>query len=227
MNKYLLELLKKMPSFTVDRRDEYSILKGSLILNHKGSVNFYKKFEMEIIIDNKYPNILPKVYELSNILSKDYHINPDGSLCLGTDFDIRLKLYPEYKLIDYIEYFIYPFLYNSLYYKNYKVSPYGERSHGEEGIIESYIDFFKIEKTRAKDLFSNLNKRKFKRKLIYKDKLNKYLCPCGSGKKIYQCHKEEIKRLKNTIKKQDIEVIFNINQYINEEKDKCRVKKKD
>lgn len=198
MSSYIQTLLNKYPTlFIKSTFNSYVIIEGSLTLNHQVKeldVAFYKEIQIKIKIDKNYPAILPKVYEIGNKISSPfYHINPDKSLCIGTELDVRINLYPLYSLVDYIEKFIFPFFYSYFYYEKYKISPFSERSHGNLGIFESIQDFFKLKnKKETLNFIKTLSKRHYNRIFNHKKKIPNYFCPCNSGKKIYSCHKEEL-----------------------------------
>lgn len=146
-------------------------------------------YDMEIIISDSYPIKIPVVKEVGcRIMSKFEHIYSDRSLCLATEGNIHIELNPNYDLLDFVEKFVIPFLFSYSYFEKYKVVPYGERSHGLDGIIEFYKDYFNVVDYNAvfKLLDYTCNK-------IYR---GHDLCPCGSGKRIRNCHKDSVLCLK-------------------------------
>lgn len=199
LNTYINDFLKKYSNFKIENIGEKINLIGELTLNHESKnkgIAFYKKFNIKIVINFNYPLSLPMVFETNQTLNSNYHINPDKSLCLGTDLDIRLKLYPKYSLIDFVENFIFPFLYSSMYFDRFQESNSKERSHGTTGENESILDFFEInDSKKGSYLISNLLKRKYKRALIFKRNLYNHNCICGNNKKLYQCHKKQLELL--------------------------------
>ncbi len=99
-----------------------------------------------------------KVYETGNRIEKiaDRHIYDDGSCCL------ELSMPEQKKLSDFIRCFVCPFFVWQAYYEQYnEVPPWGEWSHGIEGIKEFY------------DSIKNIGRN---------DR-----CICGSGKKYKIC----------------------------------------
>lgn len=147
-------------------------------------------YEIEIIISDFYPIKIPVVKEVGRrILSKFEHIYSDRSLCLATEANIHIELNPNYDLLDFIDKFVIPYFFSYSYFEKYKVVPFGERSHGVDGIIEFYKDCFNVESYRAvlQLLEYTCNKR-------YR---GHDLCPCGSGKRIRNCHKNSVLSLKD------------------------------
>lgn len=139
-------------------------------------------FDIEVIIDKTNENP-PIVFEKRRI-EKFHHRFTDGSLCLGIPMEISVFLKKNrFSIIKYFEYYIIPYLYGFLYYEKYSIMPFGERSHGLQG----YLEYFR-------DIFGLSNEVKTKEFLIYLMNNTEYrghhICPCGSGKKIRDCHKD-------------------------------------
>lgn len=209
-SKYLNFFLKNNINFKeIKANENISVLEGNLVLNHTFEGEpIYKSLIVKIIFYKSYPHKLPEIYSISPKIKISYHINPNRSLCLGTELEIRKKLvYQDYSLESWINEFVYSYFYSYFYYIKYKRSPYGERSHGDIGDIEAAIDFFNFKNF---DLFYKFLKkftsiRKYRRILKYKNNNLKKYCPCNSGKKINDCHIKEILLLKKIYKKKTLE----------------------
>ncbi len=215
MNKFISDLLEKYPSLTIKEYNEkYTVLIGELVLNHEyKNISIYKELNVEVIIPYNYPEKLPEIHETGRLLEEKYHINNTGSLCLGTEIDVRWKLAPDYLLSDWIEKLVFPFFYSYFYYKSYQVSPFGERSHFERGILESIQEFFKLKNMKETYIFiKNFSRRKYKRMIKYKKSLPNHFCPCGSGKKIHNCHKKELSDYKFLFRKYETNFIENLEE---------------
>lgn len=205
-NKYILDFLEKNHKFKVMETKEGKVeLVGKVVLNHKNkdsNIKLYKELNIRIKIDENYPQVLPKAYDEEEVLSRNYHINGDGSLCLGTDIDIRIKLMNDYSLENWVEKLVMPFIYSSEYYTRYGESPFGERSHGTLGILESFKELFDLENDKqAYFLIVQLSRRKYRRIFDFNKKIKNKKCPCGSGKNIYSCHLVGMRTLETVNKK--------------------------
>ena len=215
-NKYLLEFFTKYKNFVLvkDSKDYYEIT-GILELNQSSSytnINIYENIKIRILMYKNFPDTLPKVFKIENQDDK-FHINPDNSLCLGTDLDIRKSLYPDYSLNVWIEKFLLPYFYSYFYNKKYKHVPFGERSHGIIGEYEALQDFFNLNDFKSVYyLVNNLLKRKYLRMLKYKNKIRFLPCPCGSEKKIEKCHKNEISLFKKIYIKNNFKILHEIKE---------------
>ena len=168
------------PEVAIRQEASSVIFEGRFILRGR-----YKDFIMEaaprlkLVMDNNYPHILPKVFDTDDIIVYDHKFQ-DKSLCLATPIDIKLRLLSSKNISDYIEGFLIPYFISYKYWEQsgQKIDIYGDRSHGEKGIIESLADFFNIEgndEIRIRLLFSWAAKiNKFK-KLVPKENQDNFI----------------------------------------------------
>lgn len=204
INQKIEKFLEIYPSLEIlNVSADEIVLEGIVILDNKHEgIYMYEEVYLKIKIPVDFPKKLPRVYDEKKKLNKNYHINYDFSLCLGTDLDIRRELYPDYDLVKWMEQLVMPFLFASKYYTLYSVSPFKERSHGGNGILESILEYFP---NQDKDKLKNLIlKRNFYRGLIFKKNSLRIICPCGSGKYIKKCHNKEMENLKKILKNKDM-----------------------
>lgn len=160
-------------------------------------------FELEIRID-KIRYTLPIVFEKRRI--KNFHHKfVDGSLCLAVPMEITLFLKKHKNdLTMFFDNFIIPYLYGYTYFEMYNVMPFGERSHGVDGYVEYFNDIFGINNKKHTETFIQyiINNSKYR---------GHHICPCGSNKKIRDCHKDIIFHYYN----ENNEVVLNeIKKYI-------------
>ncbi|MDA9774629.1 hypothetical protein N9B82_06690, partial [Saprospiraceae bacterium] len=83
--------------------------------------------------------------------------------------------------------------------------PQGEYSHGGEGVLESYKEYFKHD--------IDLEVLGFVRSVLGRSYRNK-LCYCGSGKPIKFCHVERFKNLHHMSRYQLKEDIREMREYL-------------
>lgn len=143
----------------------------------------WKTFSVRILIPSKYPNILPSIYETGGEIpiEPDWHINFDGSCCVGPNTKIYRKLDFKITLKRWLDIVVLPFLFDQVY-KLEKGEYIGkEHAHGNKGLIEDYKEWWRLES--QEDVVNKL-------KLITKK--NKYPrnepCFCGSKLKYKKCH---------------------------------------
>lgn len=162
-------------------------LKGRILINRNAlGFKLYKSYYMEIIIPLESEKT-PYVIDLGGHIEDNYpHKYSDGKLCLETDTQIRVRFLDGLSIIEWIEEYVEPYYFSYEYYQRYGRYPFGERSHGAVGLIETYSEFFK-----EKDLMKTVLLMKAIAASNYRGHA---LCPCGSGKKYRQCHGECTKR---------------------------------
>lgn len=144
-------------------------------------------FQIKIHLFN---DSLPQVWEVSNKIRKNYsHLYDDKRLCLATDLEQELYL-RTHTIIDWIKEYIEKYFISYIYYKRYGVFPFGEHSHGNEGIYEFIQKHYKIDSlSEAKNIYEYVCTKKYRGHLK---------CPCGSNKKIRNCHGELISKILNS-----------------------------
>jgi len=165
------------------KQHEGYIFYGNLCLNHKyNDIILNNELYISMFVPFTFPNELPIVKDIEKKIDNKFHKNANDVLCLACDTEIILDLKSRENatICDFIERYLLPYLYSYTYFKKYGKTPFGDRSHGSEGIIEFYKDYFKLEDIDIAFLF-----------LEYMS-LKKYrghnLCLCGSGKKLRNCH---------------------------------------
>lgn len=182
---------EKYPAFEISKRENDYIFSGELILNHVfEDVRMTGKFNLEVVVPGDFPLAFPKVKELSNCIDENYpHRYTDGQFCLASDLELKMFFSQDTDICSFIEKYVVPYLYTYRFYEEYGVYPYGERSHGPMGDLEYLKDLFGVD-----DWGQILDIMLFVVQSPYRGHL---LCPCGSGKRIRNCHGEILKKVMN------------------------------
>jgi hypothetical protein len=182
------ELVKKYSGLLLLQKGGVFTITGLLSFSAKFNANLLTdEYSIEIRIPNDYPDSLPSVFEMGNRIPNDFHKNPDKSLCLGAPLALRRTFLNNPSLIGFIENCIIPHLYLCSYKSEFGLLPYGELSHGWQGILEYYQNMFKVF-----DEWKVLRMLKF---LIESDYRAHSRCPCGSRKRLRECHGGLMKNL--------------------------------
>lgn len=123
------------------------ILKGNLCrqLRHDsfGTINI--DYSLLIHIPLNYPENPPIVFESKGAIhnSPANHINPDGSLCLGSPLRLKILLKRNPDFNHFFEKCILPYLYAvTINIKEKGGFPFGELAHGATGLFLDFQDFF-------------------------------------------------------------------------------------
>ncbi len=182
-------LLQEQPKLSAQQIDDGYIIKGLFILNHEyNHIPLYDDYEIEIQVPNEFPRLFPRIRETSGKLPSDFgHWYANGELCLGTRCEIADFLDEHPSLAEFVNGLVVSYFYSVTYFKKYGKVPYGERSHGMFGIIESYSERYGTEDINLLiKLLSYLAG-------IYEFRGHKS-CPCGSGKNFRNCHGKQLLR---------------------------------
>jgi len=138
-----------------------------------------------LVIPDEYPKSLPMLFcndpklPIGNI---DRHIMSTGQACLGVYAEIGTHWLPGSSIVDFLHNLVAPFLVWQAYYERHGTAPsWGERSHAEKGILEFYREFLETTVDGVAVSFMRLLARK-------NHPQGHEPCPCGSGKKLRDCH---------------------------------------
>lgn len=119
----------------------------------------------------------------------EYHVNPDGSLCLGSPISLQMNCGGSCASLSvFAEKCITPFLYSiTLVLEGYDF-PYGELPHGKEGLFVDYMAKFGANnKRQVVSILESLAKKK--------RVANKRMCPLGCGVLLGKCaYRNELNR---------------------------------
>lgn len=141
------------------------------------------EFEIAIEVPHVFPRDIPIVFETGRRIprSPEFHINSDGSLCLGSPVRL-LAIAADYPtLLSFVERTLVPFLFAIS--KSLSIGrsfPFGELSHGTPGALADYQDMFGLKSAHQVKLAI--------RALSLRKRIaNKYPCPCGCGVRLGRC----------------------------------------
>lgn len=151
------------------------------------------RFTIEITFPNDYPHTLPQVRETAGRIpyTADRHVNPhDGTSCLCIPDEWFFQR-SDKKFITFLKGPVSNYFLSQKYFEVYGEWPLGERQHFNDGLLDFY-----------EELLGTRDPQVIKRYLEYlsRDKIKGHWdCPCGSGKRIRNCHRETLADLKNKI----------------------------
>jgi hypothetical protein len=140
-------------------------------------------FDLRILISQCFPRHVPQVIETGGRIPKiaDYHVNPDGTLCLGSPLRLLLQLSRDPTLPGFATICLVPYLYAVCYKLRFHGPlPFDELAHGMQGILSDSIELLHLQtpaQARAALELLALKKRR----------ANKHPCPCGCGKRLGKC----------------------------------------
>ena len=138
---------------------------------------------LRIGVPADFPAALPSVVELDHKIPRngDFHVNPDGSLCLGSPLRLLLKLSKEPTLPGYASHCVVPYLYAISHKLRFGGQlPFNELKHGRPGEIEDYVELFGLKQAEQAEQAIRLLG-------IKKRIANKAACPCECGQLVGKC----------------------------------------
>lgn len=148
-----------------------------------GSDEIEDNYKLEIIVPEKFPQALPKVKEIGGKIPRngDFHVNPDGTLCLGSPLRLLKKIYKFPNLSGFVNKCLVPYLYAVSYkLRNGGDFVFGELAHGDQGIVEDYSYLFGL--TNPAQITEAIQLLGIKKRVA-----NKRPCPCGCRKRLGAC----------------------------------------
>ncbi|MFP3790854.1 hypothetical protein [Bacillus subtilis] len=182
----LVEFLNDYPEMSIKPLHGGDItLKGKFkfIASFNGHPSIEDSYSLELVISKEFPYELPKVYELEGKIPRDnkHHINPDGTLCLGSPLRVLMQLYDEPTLNTFAENCLVPYLY-SVSHKLHYSGPFifGELEHGIQGVLDDYLDIFGLDSPKqVLDVLFLLGVRE--------RTAHRQPCPCNCGRLLRKC----------------------------------------
>lgn len=184
-NICLEEFLSQNPKMRLSRMNNNEIvIEGNYNINAQmeGAHHIEETYELKLVIDKNHPRLIPKVFETGGKIPRapDYHINHDGSFCLGSEIKVKSVLFDKPDIVSFSENLLTPFLYSICHKIKFNSLPYGELDHGENGLIDDYQQLFGVkDKQSVLWALEALGRRK-------RD-ANKLPCSCGCGERLGKC----------------------------------------
>lgn len=180
----LNSVIKKFPNLMITELDGIKALKG--ILDIKDASNdVVGSFSIEIKFRMDFPYRFPILYEVGEAIPNiaDRHKYSDGKCCITVLPDEILKCKDGISVLSFIEKYVIPYFANQIYYLQHGKYLNGEYSHGKDGFIEFYTNFFRT----SNKLKWREDVERVRSGTIIKMDRNKP-CFCGSGQKYKNCH---------------------------------------
>ena len=168
----------------------YLVFENGVVSNPAGPIS---EFEIDMVLPARYPHREPKVYEVGGRIPRkpDRHINSDGDCCI-TVWEHWLLTAPDHSFAAFLDGPVNEFFLGQHSYESTGTWPFGERSHGQKGLVEAYADGLGIPHRK-----SSLNY--YLRLLSQAWPKGHWLCPCGSGKRLRYCHRADLMHLHDRV----------------------------
>jgi hypothetical protein len=184
------DLEKKYSDLYLTVEGDLVYLRGTIPILHGGAE--LDRFQVEVIILPEFPKQIPMIRETGDRIPNTayWHTYAQGALCI---------IVPEDWLMDANYTSITAFLDGPV--RNYFIShaiaecnvtrPMGERQHDSKGLYEAYGEMVGSSQPAVIEKYLEyLTKKKIK---------GHWKCPCGSGKRLRDCHRADIVNLQKKI----------------------------
>ena len=184
----------EFPHLHVRVRDSYTVLAGDLPLVLDSRV--VDTFAIEIVIPpHGTRHTVPVVREIGGRIPwvADRHVYPDGRACLFVEAEYWFKHPDGLSLLEFLRGPVTSYFVGQMSYEQEKRWPFGERSHGALGVVEFYAPLVGSRDPRVI--------KRFVQMIVAKKLRTTWCCPCGSGRRLCNCHGECVRMLRGRIKR--------------------------
>lgn len=200
---FVQEFFPKL-SYFWNSKSKHWIITGDLdICDTEG--NYWETFNIIIGIPQNYPHCIPIVVENSTIIHRDidWHISQEGVCCVDIEYNLIVMSRRGININSFIRDKVYPYFANQIYKLSEHKYAGKEYAHHFDGVIQYYIE----------DL--NLMSEEITIRFLERILSNYFMgpnnkCPCGSEKKIKECHLESIETIKSIGKKRIEKDLINL-----------------
>lgn len=176
---------------TLSVRDDGSRIAVEGVLEIKDDGICVESYLIQMVMPVASGGELPKVYEVGGRIPRtdEYHVNGDGSLCLGVPEQLWIEMEGQLDLAAFIEGPLRSFFLGASSKLRTGKWAYDERTHGGAGICEFYGEFIGTAEPRR--VLALL------RMLQANDIESRAACPCGSGRSLRRCHGRQVHDLRS------------------------------
>jgi hypothetical protein len=188
INQHFHELSQKYPGMYLAQKEGglWSVIGRLDFIAKYGEEQVEDGYEIEMAIPVRYPELYPSVRETGNRIPRDFHQSGD-ILCLGAQVAVLQKFLQEPTLLGFTERCLIPYLYAFSYKAKFGKLPFGELAHGWQGILQYYQEKFHIQEPKA--VLGLL-------RVLAENRYHGHArCPCGSRKKLHDCHGKMLRQL--------------------------------
>jgi len=188
--KWKGKVLELYPFLNWEEKQDSVEIFGSF--NAKINKKTIEWYQISIHVPETFPNDLPIVKEIEGKIPKipNRHFNPDKSACLFLPDEKWKHICEDSTIVYFLENIVNKFFVCQKYFELTGKWLYGERSHGDKGKKEFYMEELGIiDKNLVPKALEYLKQKTIK---------GHWKCLCGSNKKLRQCHfKNYIEAKKN------------------------------
>jgi hypothetical protein len=189
--KIRTEVQEVYPNLHFYPLNERVVVRGTLPIIDAGTE--LDRYSVEIVLLADYPTALPLVWETDGKIPRnvDHHVSESGQACLFIP-DERWKIYPPgTTFLQFLNGPVRNFFLGQSVFRRTGEWPFGQRRHRSAGILEYYGELLRTDdETVILCYLECLSRPTLK---------GHWPCPCKSGKRVRDCHRHQIKDLREKI----------------------------
>ena len=190
---------RRFPDVSIEESKGRILLKGLFPVRTKcGST--LRQYRLLVVFPPNYPEWIPDTFMLEPDVKHivERHIEINGRACLCLPHEIRSYFPGEIRFEAFVDRLLTPWLIGQAYYDEHDHwPPWLTREHGKKGILQGFSDLLAIKDLNAVERYARLLVRKNPAK-------GHELCPCGSGRKLRNCHSDLYHRCRESLPKEAI-----------------------
>jgi hypothetical protein len=151
-------------------------------------------YAIAVVFPDNFPETVPVLFCRDPAIPRiiDRHVMNNGMGCLCVASERRRYFPPGSNIVTFLRNLVAPFLFGQHWYDLTGEWPTEDRSHGPLGIVEAYREMLGIDNLKTILNFMELLARKTPPK-------GHFLCPCGSGKNLRNCHRDLVRDLRAAV----------------------------
>jgi hypothetical protein len=184
-------LQEEFPELHLNERAGIVVVAGIFLLVDGQEV--VDRYMVEIEVPKTYPKGIPVLREVGGRIPRnpDRHVESDGKACVFLPDEYYYRHPDGMDLIDFLKGPVLGFFVGQSLVECGQPWPQGECRHGDDGIIEFYVELLGTNDRRVIRCYLEV--------LAAGQLRGHRECPCGSGKRIRQCHRERLVELRARI----------------------------
>jgi hypothetical protein len=180
------------PELAVRREDDVVIVEGKFVVwDDQGPLDSYS---VSIGFFSDFPESSPRVYETEGRIPRDLdrHMFSSNGACCFCVWEGWLAEMQEPTVEAFFRGPLHDFFFSQTCFDTNGEWPFGERSHGVAGVVEAFSEILGVEPDRQL-VVAYL-------RLMCRQHLGGHaICPCGSGRRLRDCHRGAVEVLRDRI----------------------------
>lgn len=184
------------PELRVTREGGVFIVRGRYQVHEQATVPRttppISMYDIEIRVTADFPKTEPRVFETGRRIPRDIdrHMFSNGRCCV-TVWEAWLATAPHVSFAAFLTGSLHEFFLSQFWYEVNGEWPFGEWSHGVEGLEEAYAGALGIPHDGRLRAYLDV--------LCRQRPQGRRPCPCGSGRRLRDCHRERLMALHQKI----------------------------